>query len=109
VGARRGYHAIGLLLPFTEVLGLGGDPDEGRIYWCRFENSHGQTWETLNPADPTAALKIKRVRGQRLRERRQARRLRALRKKGLQTDATIMAELRAGAGSEAPSATDDPA
>lgn len=109
MGARRGYHAIGLLLPFTEVLGLGGDPDEGRIYWCRFENSHGQTWETLNPADPTAALKIKRVRGQRLRERRQARRLRALRKKGLQTDATIMAELRAGAGSEAPSATDDPA
>jgi hypothetical protein len=29
--------------------------DERRVYWARYENALGQTWETANPADPYAA------------------------------------------------------
>ena len=33
-----------------------------RVYWCRFENQRGQTWETRNPADRSAKLEIHRIR-----------------------------------------------
>lgn len=94
-GGDRGVMAFGLLLPTSEVSALEGDPDEDRIYWCRYENAHGETWETLNPADPTVRLKIRRVRLCGLRERRDARRLRQLRDRGARIEAAGVAELRA--------------
>lgn len=36
--------------------------DAGRVYWCRYENAVGQTWETRNPGDRSADLDIRRVR-----------------------------------------------
>jgi hypothetical protein len=60
-----------------------GTIDDGRAYWCRYENAHGQTWETLNPADPTRDLRIRRVYFRRLRERFERRHLRRLRERGL--------------------------
>jgi hypothetical protein len=32
-----------------------------RVFWARYENPFGETWETRNPADPTADLEIRRV------------------------------------------------
>jgi hypothetical protein len=49
--------------------GRKGDMDQGRVYWCRYENAIGQTWETRNPGDRSADLQIRRVRFTRLRER----------------------------------------
>lgn len=45
-----------------------GDPDPTRVYWARYENSRGKTWETRNPADRSATLDIRRVRFVRRRE-----------------------------------------
>lgn len=28
----------------------GGDPDPGRVYWCRYRSLSGEVWETRNPA-----------------------------------------------------------
>jgi hypothetical protein len=33
-----------------------------RVLWATYENPFGETWETLNPADPTKDLEIQRVR-----------------------------------------------
>lgn len=33
-----------------------------RIFWAMYENPFGETWETLNPADPVGDLDIRRVR-----------------------------------------------
>lgn len=42
-----------------------------RVYWCRYENASGDTWETRNPVDRSRALTIRRVRFSRLRDWRQ--------------------------------------
>jgi hypothetical protein len=36
--------------------------DNDRVYWARYENARGQTWETINPAMRSARLEIRRVR-----------------------------------------------
>jgi hypothetical protein len=38
-----------------------GTLDKERVYWCRYENARGQTWETRNPGDRSAKLEIRRV------------------------------------------------
>ncbi len=57
-------------IPSLAVLGTvnKGDPDPGRVYWCRYENVTGQTWETRNPGDRSSDLEILRVRAPRLRQ-----------------------------------------
>jgi hypothetical protein len=44
----------------------GAEPNESvipqRVFWTRYENPFGETWETLNPADPARDLQISRVR-----------------------------------------------
>jgi hypothetical protein len=42
-----------------------------RVYWCRYENATGATWETRNPADRSAHLQIRRVYLPRFREWRE--------------------------------------
>jgi hypothetical protein len=96
----RGVMAFSLLLPTLEVSALEGDPDEDRIYWCRYENAHGETWETLNPADPTVGLTIRRVRLCRLREKRDSKKTRQLRDKGARIETAGVADLRAGVAND---------
>jgi hypothetical protein len=48
-----------------------GPLDSTAVYWCRYENARQQTWETRNPADRSAGLKIKRVRRVKAAERRE--------------------------------------
>lgn len=47
--------------------------DPKRMYWCRYENAVGQTWEVINPGDRSADLVIKRIRSRRWREWREGR------------------------------------
>lgn len=51
-----------------------GDLDAKRVYWARYENAQGETWETLNPGDRSARLNIHRVRHPDRLERREQRR-----------------------------------
>jgi hypothetical protein len=81
---------------WAEVLGTEGDPDPGRAYWCRYENAFGQTWETRNPADRGGDLKIRRVRFPNLRERRDERALRRLRRRGEALERRGLREPREG-------------
>jgi hypothetical protein len=73
-----------------------GPVDASRVYWARYENAQGKTWETLNPGDRSARLDIRRVRWVRLHEWRERRR----REKAGQHDKEwirkALAELRAG-------------
>lgn len=73
-----------------------GDPDPGRVYWARYENAQGQTWETLNPGDRSARLDIQRVRWMRLRERMEERARLKAGKRGREIERKILAELLAG-------------
>lgn len=56
--------------------GSGKAADDGRIYWCRYENAYGQMWETRNPWKRWEDLDIRRVRFVRLCEWREVRKLR---------------------------------
>src|SRR4051794_34706167 len=54
-----------LLLTSQDLWGTAatrGPLDSTAIYWCRYENARGQTWETTNPADQSTRLEITRVR-----------------------------------------------
>jgi hypothetical protein len=46
---------------------------EHRLYWCRYENAFGQTWETRNPWCRSDHMTIHRVRWLGRRERRERR------------------------------------
>jgi hypothetical protein len=35
--------------------------DSRAVFYARYENSFGKTWETLNPADPLASFKVRRA------------------------------------------------
>jgi hypothetical protein len=70
---------------------------ESRVYWCRYENAFGHTWETRNPWDRSADLDIRRVRFVKLRERLEERK----RRKAVETLLAIArAESNAQTGSQ---------
>jgi hypothetical protein len=71
----------------------GRDIDAGRIYWCRYENAVGQTWETQNPGDRSADLDIRRVRLVRWHDWREARKLKEAKDAGEQLDAQATEEM----------------
>lgn len=76
------------------------DLDPTRVYWARYENPHGHTWETRNPGDRSVKLDIRRVRWPWAREWRE----RHNRRKAQQHDdewiGKALAELRSEAESE---------
>jgi hypothetical protein len=73
-----------------------GDLDAKRVYWARYENAQGETWETSNPGDRSSHLAIRRIK----RVAREERRKRSARERAAQHDKdwerAAMAELRAG-------------
>jgi hypothetical protein len=80
-GARRPGHgavpdSLPILIPQLSLVGTptSGGPDDTRLYWARHENARGQTWETRNPWERSARLRIRRRRMVRLRERVEHRR-----------------------------------
>jgi hypothetical protein len=63
VGARlpEGGGSFNIEVPW-EKFAIGRDTDDRRVYWCRYENAYGKTWETRNPVDRSSGLDIRRVR-----------------------------------------------
>lgn len=100
-----------ILIPGLSMGGHAGQPDSGldarRLYWARYENAQGQTWETRNPADRSARIHIRRVRRLRLREWRERR----AREKGGERDRewerAVLAELQAGVAEQQDSGPTD--
>lgn len=95
VGARlpEGAASFTIEIPW-EKFAIGRDTDERRVYWCRYENAYGKTWETRNPFDRSSGLDIRRVRLLRWRLRREERRRRETAEKaraGLRRDLEAMA------------------
>jgi len=86
-----------ILIPALALIGTsgGGELDSGRVYWARYENARGQTWETHNPWDRSARLHIRRVRGVRWREGREQRRRVKAGASGAAWEAQALAELAA--------------
>lgn len=52
----------------------GRDVDQRAVFYARYENAFGKTWESRNPADPLADFTIRRTRCVRPHEWRQQRR-----------------------------------
>jgi hypothetical protein len=73
-----------------------GDLDARRIYWARYENAQGETWETANPGDRSAPLGIRRVRRVKRHERREQRRRERASRHDAEWERRALAELRAG-------------
>jgi hypothetical protein len=75
VGARlpEGDVSFNIEIPW-EKFAIGRGTDARRVYWCRYENAYGKTWETRNPVDRSSGIDIHRVRFFRSRLRREARR-----------------------------------
>lgn len=87
-----------VLIDSVEIYGMAasaGDPDPSRVYWARYENTQGKTWETRNPGDRSAKLNIKRVRFLKWREWREERKRRKAARNGLQWERQVLTELRA--------------
>lgn len=67
--------------PWPYALERGGpNVDSRAIFFTRYENAFGETWETFNPADPQGSLEVRRSRSAWLRQlaaRRQRKRRRA--------------------------------
>ena len=88
-----------VLLDSNQFVGVAveeGDPDPGRVYWARYENAQGKTWETRNPADRSAKLDIRRVRVVRWREWQETRKRRKASQAGKDWERKALAELREG-------------
>lgn len=58
------------IAPYALARG-GQDVDERAIFYARYENAYGRTWESANPADSLADFTIRRTRLLRYREWRQ--------------------------------------
>jgi len=74
-GARmpEGAETFRVEIPW-ESFRAGSNSDQSRVYWCRYENAYGKTWETRNPVDRSSGLDIRRVRFLRWQLRREAKR-----------------------------------
>jgi hypothetical protein len=95
VGARlpEGGGSFPIEIPW-EKFAIGRDTDERRVYWCRYENAYGKTWETRNPVNRSRGLDIRRVRLLRWKVRQEERRRRKIAQKaraGLRSELEAMA------------------
>jgi hypothetical protein len=93
---RPAQDGLPILIPQESLVGTPGspDPDESRIYWARYENARGQTWETRNPWQRSARLRIRRVHAVRLLEWAEHRRRVEAKATGLAWEAAALDILR---------------
>ena len=93
----RDYVVVIPLLTLIGANGAGeGDPDAGRVYWARYENAQGHTYETRNPGDRSANLDIRRVWFPSRREKREVRAWDEARERGVQWEKDAREELLRG-------------
>lgn len=85
-----------VMVDSSRVFAGKGNPDPTRVYWTRYENAQGQTWETLSPGDRSARLNIRRVRSVRFREWREERARQRAGKQGREIERQILRELLEG-------------
>ena len=83
-------------MPNTLLWSGKGNPDAGRVYWARYENAQGKTWETRNPGDRSARLQIRRVWRIRRVERREENDREQARREGVEWEKQAFAELQTG-------------
>lgn len=57
----EGRSTVPIPIPYEKAR-LGPEADGYRIYWCRYENAFGQTWETRNPWQRGEHIDIRRIR-----------------------------------------------
>jgi hypothetical protein len=84
-----------------------GDLDATRVYWARYENAQGKTWETRNPGDRSTRLDIRRVRLVRLHEWRERRTYEKASKRDVEWDRKVREELLAAMKEGERSAAED--
>jgi hypothetical protein len=84
-----------VIIDSLSVFGAGqkGDIEDSAVYWARYENAYGKTWETRNPGDRTSRLDIRRVRFRSLRERYEGWRRDRARQHGAEWERKIVSEL----------------
>jgi hypothetical protein len=92
---RRTDGAWPVIIDSLSVFGAGkkGDIEENTVYWARYENAYGKTWETRNPGDRTSRLDIRRVRFRWVRERYENWRRDRARQHGVEWERKIVSEL----------------
>jgi hypothetical protein len=55
--------------PWAPYIAAEGQLQTSRVFWARYENAFGETWETRNPHDPTADLAIEALKPRELHRR----------------------------------------
>lgn len=75
------------------LIGKRGDPDEASVFWARYENAQGKTWETRNPGNRSKRLGIRRVRARQLHEWWEQRRRMKAARQGVEVEQAAVAEL----------------
>jgi hypothetical protein len=103
-GARvPGSGAWPILIPSLSLLGRAADTikanepgtlDAKRMYWARYENAEGQTWETHNPSDRSTPLDIRRVRNPKRHEERELKTLNAAAQRDVEWEREVLADLQ---------------
>jgi len=108
-GERRPEKGSGfeVVIPDTLLSSGEGDPDPGRVYWARYENAQGKTWETRNPGDRSARLNVRRVRRLGRVERREEGAREQARRAGVEWEKEAFANLREEAKPPATERADD--
>lgn len=74
--------------------GKRGTLDAARVYWARYENAEGKTWETRNPGDRSAKLDIRRIRFPRWRDRRDTQKRKRAGQYDVEWERKVLEELR---------------
>jgi hypothetical protein len=82
-------------IPYARAALGGEETDEGRVYWCRYENAFGRMWETRNPWQRFGDMDIKPVHFFRMRDWLERRKRR---KVGRRFDEALAADLAAMLG-----------
>lgn len=93
-----------ILIPSLSIFGRALDTtkagrpvtlDKERVYWARYENAEGQTWETRNPGDRSTPLDIRRIKDPKDHEKRELEALNAATARDPELERELLADLEA--------------
>jgi hypothetical protein len=71
-----------------------GTLDKDRLYWARYENAEGQTWETRNPGDRSSRLDIRRIKNPKRYEQREREAYNEALKRDVEWERAVLTELQ---------------